>query len=334
MNVLVGDIGGTKTILAVFSTESGPRKPLVEKTYQSTHYESFEQMVGEFLEAVKLPVDRACYGVAGPVVEGCARITNLTWVIDAAALQSAFNMTTVKLLNDLESVGYAIPILAPEDVHTINTGVIVPGGSIAILAPGTGLGEGFLTYDNGTYCAHASEGSHVSFAPVGALQIGLLNYMNTQGHKHVSFERVCSGGLGILNLYSYLKTTGLEEPDWLAEKLSTCEDPTPVIFNAAHDLHHPCKLASVTVDLFVAILGAEAGNLALKVLATGGIYLGGGISPRIIKDLESPEFLEALRSKGRFRQLLTNMPLHVIMNSKAGLLGAAAFGLAIPAPCQ
>ena len=333
MNVLVGDIGGTKTILAIFSSEMGPHSPIEEKTYHSARYESLEVMVQEYLDEVKIEVDHACFGVAGPVVAGRARITNLTWVVDAAALQKACNLAEVALLNDLESVGYAIPILRQEDIHTINAGESVPGGSIAVLAPGTGLGEGFLTYDNGVYRAHASEGSHVSFAPVGDLQVGLLTYLNKQGHNHVSFERVCSGGPGMPNLYAYLKSTGLEEPAWLAERLSSSEDPTPVIFSAAHDTSRPCELAQATLDLFITILGAEAGNLALKVLSTGGIYLGGGISPRILNDLHKPIFLEALRSKGRFRQLLANMPLHVILNSKAGLLGAAAFGLTIPAPC-
>ena len=330
MNVLVGDIGGTKTILAIFSSDLGPRKPLLEKTYQSLQYKTFEEMVVEFLNEVKLQVDRACFGVAGPVVAGRARTTNLTWVVDKAVLQSTFSFSTVGLLNDLESVAYAIPILAGEDIHILNAGVPVPGGSIAVLAPGTGLGEGYLTYDSGEYCAHASEGGHASFAPVGALQIGLLTYLNTQGYKHVSFERVCSGGQGIPNLYAYLKTTGLEEPSWLTEQLSAVKDPTPAIVSAAHDPARPCRLASATVELFVAILGSEAGNLALKILATGGIYLGGGISPRIVQYLQTPAFMDALRSKGRFRQLLTNMPVHVILNSKAGLLGAAAFGLTMP----
>jgi glucokinase len=333
MNALIGDIGGTKTILAIFSTDLGPRKPLIEKTYHSTHYQTFEGMVGEFLNEVQMQIEPACFGVAGPVVGRCAHITNLPWTIDASVLQSTVSFSRVNLLNDMASVGHAIPILAPEDLHTIIEGVPVPGGSIAILAPGTGLGEGFLTYSNGAYCVHASEGSHVSFAPVGKLQMDLLAYMNQQGHKHVSFERVCSGGLGIMNLYSYLKATGLEEPEWLSEQLAACEDPTPIIFTAAHDTHRACKLASDTVELFVTILGGEAGNLALKILATGGIYLGGGISPRIIKDLESPIFLEALRSKGRFRQLLTNMPLRVILNPKAGLFGAAAYGLTVAAAC-
>ncbi len=334
MNVLIGDIGGTKTILAFYSVENGPRTPLVEKIYHSAGYETFESMVGEFLRDVKIQVDRACFGVAGPVVDGRARVTNLTWVVDAANLQTLLNLKSISLLNDLESVAYAIPILAPEDIFTLSAGTPEPGGSIAVLAPGTGLGEGYLTNDKGSYCAHASEGGHASFGPVGALQVDLLTYLNKKGYTHVSYERVCSGGQGVPNLYVYLKSTGLEEPAWLAEKLSSGGDPTPIIFSAAQDPTRPCQLACATVEMFVAILGSEAGNLALKILATGGIYLGGGISPRIINELQSPAFLEALRSKGRFRKLLTNMPVHVIMNPKAGLLGAAAFGLSDSAACS
>lgn len=334
MNVLVGDIGGTKTILSVFSTDLGPRTPLAEKTYQSSRYKSFEQMVQKFMGEFKIQVERACFGVAGPVVAGKARVTNLPWIVDASMLQSIFSFSAAVLLNDLESVAYAIPILEKNDVFTISPGIPVPGGSIAILAPGTGLGEGFITNDNGVYCAHASEGGHASFSPVGPLQLGLLKYLHDQGYHHVSFERVCSGGSGIPNLYAYLKTTGLDEPTWLAEKLASSEDPTPIIFSAAHDTAQPCELAATTIELFVSILGAEAGNLALKILSTGGIYLGGGISPHILKDLQKPAFLEALRSKGRFRQLLTNIPVHVILNAKAALLGAAAFGLTFNKPCS
>jgi glucokinase len=330
MNILVGDIGGTKTILALFATETGPRKPLKEKTYSSLQYDTFEAMVTEFLRDMKETVFAGCFGVAGPVVNGKAHITNLTWVVDGPKLMSIFHWSTVALLNDLESVGYAIPILDKEDLHTLSAGRPNADGCIAVIAPGTGLGEGFLTKECGSYITHPSEGSHAAFAPVGALQIGLLTYLNACGYKHVSFERVCSGALGIPNLYAYLKTTGLDEPVWLAEKLAAVDDPTPFIVNAAQDSAHPCELAKATLDLFVEILGAEAGNLALKVLSTGGIYLGGGIPPRILKQLENPTFLQALRSKGRFEQLLTDMPVHVILNAKAGLLGAAAFGLKLP----
>ena len=328
MNVLVGDIGGTKTILAVFSTEAGPHQPLVEGTFPSQQYDSLESIVSEFLAAAQLQAEYASFGVAGPVLDGRALITNLTWVVDQDNLKSSFNWSKVGLLNDLESVAYAIPILRQEDIHTISAGVPVPNGNIAVLAPGTGLGEAFATNTDGRYYAHPTEGGHASFSPVGQLQIGLLTYLNQQDYHHVSFERVCSGRLGIPLLYAYLKAIGhAAEPAWLAKQLAASQDPTPAIIQAAQDPNRTCELATATLDLFVSILGSEAGNMALKVFSTGGIYLGGGIPPRILPALQKPAFLEALRSKGRFRQLLTNMPVHVILNSKAGLLGAAAYGL-------
>ena len=329
MNVLVGDIGGTKTVLAVVSTETGPRKSIVEKTYPSAQYETLESMIGEFFEEFPVDTGCACFGVAGPVIGRRARITNLSWVVDGPTLQSFFGWSDAALLNDMQAIGCAIPVLEDKDLHTLSAGTREPGGSVAILAPGTGLGEGYVTHDDGVYHAHGCEGSHAAFAPVGPLQVGLLAYLNAQGFDHVSFERVCSGGLGIANLYSYLKTTGLAEPVWLAEEIASADDPTPVILSAAQDQARPCELAAATLDLFVTILGAEAGNLALKILATGGIYLAGGMSPRILAELEKPAFLEALRSKGRFRQVLTDMPVHVILNPGAGLLGAAAYGLGI-----
>lgn len=330
MNALIGDIGGTKTNLAVFSTASGPRQPLVEEFYKSTDYESLEEIVSEFLAEANQTVELGCFAVAGPVIAGRAQITNLPWMVDAEKLKSTFNLSGVKLLNDLESLAYGISTLIPDDIHTLSQGVPVAGGNIAVIAPGTGLGEAFLTFEGGRYYAHASEGAHASFSPIGELQIGLLSHLNEIGYDHVSFERVCSGGLGIPNLYAYLKSTGLKEPAWLAEQLSDAEDPTPVIVSAANDTSRPCELAAAVLDMFVAILGTEAGNLALKVLATGGIYLGGGIPPRILPELQNPPFLEALRNKGRFRELMTDIPVHVILNPKAGLMGAASVALSLP----
>jgi glucokinase len=279
-------------------------------------------MVQEFLATINLPVHAACFAVAGPVFSGRARITNLPWVIDAALLKSTFGWDHVDLMNDLEAVAYAIPILPPEDVYQLSAGQPVPGGSISVLAPGTGLGEAYLTFDGGKYVAHASEGSHTDFAPLDSLQLGLLKYMwEKKGFDHVSYEWVCSG-IGIPYLYSYLKESGCgEEPDWLAKALAESEDSTPVIFNNAQQ----CELCEATLDLFIAILGAEAGNQALKVMATGGIYLGGGIPPRILSRLKEPSFLEALASKGRFQDILSNIPVSIILNPQAGLKGAAAF---------
>jgi glucokinase len=327
--LLAGDIGGTKTVLALFSPEAGPHAPLHESTFPSNRYGRLEAIVREFIEQVGQPIERACFGVAGPVVAGRAEITNLPWVMEEHTLRDAFGWEAVKLLNDLESVAYAVPILEPDDICTLAQGTPVARGNIAVIAPGTGLGEAFLTWEGARYRAQASEGGHCSFAPIDSLQIGLLTYLHERkGHGHVSFERVCSGLLGIPNIYDYLRETGrAEEPAWLAERLAGAADPTPIIVNAALDDANPCELCDATLRMFVSILGAEAGNLALKVISTAGIYLGGGIPPRILAALQQPVFLDSLRHKGRFRDTLTDMPVHVILNPKAALLGAAAYGM-------
>jgi glucokinase len=327
--LLAGDIGGTKTVLALFAPETGPHTPLHQTTFPSNRYGRLEAIVREFLDQIDQQIERACFGVAGPVVAGRAEITNLPWVMDEIDLCETFNWESAKLLNDLEAVAYAVPILEPDDIQTLAAGAPVEHGNIAVIAPGTGLGEGFLTWEGANYRAHASEGGHASFAPINAAQAGLLTYLHEQkGHGHVSFERVCSGLLGIPNIYDYLKETGVEqEPGWLAAKLASATDPTPVIVNAALDKTDPCALCVATLQMFVSILGAEAGNLALKVMATAGIYIGGGIPPRILSALAEPMFLESLRAKGRFRDTLTDMPVHVILNSQAALLGAAAYGI-------
>jgi glucokinase len=329
-NLLAGDIGGTKTVLAVFASEIGPHQPQEERSFPSGRYTSLEAIVQKYLDQVHLTVGRACFGVAGPILAGSSKITNLPWIIQEAALKNAFDFTKVTLVNDLEAVAWAIPILERADISTLCAGSPLDGGTIAVIAPGTGLGEAFLTWEEGRYHAHATEGGHATFAPTDDLQLGLLKYMHdTLGYPHVSVERVCSGGLGIPNMYTYLKELGVaDEPAWLAEQLINASDPTPVIVEAAQNPGRPCELAAATLRLFVSILGAEAGNLALKVLATGGIYLGGGIPPRIVAFLQEPIFLEALCSKGRFRPLLTDIPVHVILNPQVALMGAAARGLA------
>jgi glucokinase len=328
--LLAGDIGGTKTVLAVFSPEAGAHAPLAEATFPSGRYGRLEAIVREFLAQVAFPIERACFGVAGPVVAGTAQITNLPWLMSETSLKETFGWGAARLLNDLESIAYAIPILEPDDLHSLNAGTPVSKGNIAVIAPGTGLGEAFMTWEGSRYRAHASEGGHASFAPSSELEDGLLSYMRVQlGHGHVSYERVCSG-LGIPNIYDYLKHSGYaEEPAWLAEAIAGAADPTPVIMDSALGKSQSCALTAATLATFISILGGEAGNLALKVLAIGGVYLGGGIPPRIGAPLDSPAFLEAFRHKGRFRDLLTQMPVHVILNPKTALLGAASYGLTL-----
>ena len=326
MILLAGDIGGTKTNLAVFSSEAGPRAPLVEKAFPSPDYPSLETLVREFLTQLDLKVERATFGVAGPVVDGRVRVTNLPWVIDERQLQETLALSSVRLLNDLEAIANSVPFLEPADLHTLNAGQPVPGGAIAIIAPGTGLGEAYLTWDGSRYRSHASEGGHTSFAPMDELEIELLRYLQAR-FAHVSCERVCSG-IGLPNIYAYLKDSGYaDEPAWLAEQLAAAGDPTPVIVNAALDGERPSELCVATLNVFVSALGAEAGNLALKVLATGGVYLGGGIPPRILPVLRQAQFMDTFRRKGRMSDLLARMPVHVILNPKAALLGTACYGL-------
>jgi len=325
---LIGDIGGTKTVLAVINRKNNSIVPMYEKSYASSQYDSLEVIITEYQASISEKVDASCFAVAGPVVEGKAKITNLPWVIDGDEIRAAFGWKRVDLINDLEAVANAVPILQSSDIHQINIGKPVLSGNLSVIAPGTGLGEAYLTFENNKYFAHASEGSHASFAPINSLQMELLGYLlKNKGYEHVSFERVCSGGLGIPNLYEFLKEKGIaEEPDWLKEAISSSDDPTPIIINNALDPTQGCEICQKTLNLFVEILGAEAGNQALKVMSTGGIFLGGGIPPRILSSLKTPTFFEAIRNKGRFRTLLTHIPVHVIMNSKAGLLGAAAYG--------
>lgn len=326
--LLAGDIGGTKTRLAIFSVEDGPRKPLAETVFPSDDYASLEEIVRKFLSQHDYEIERASFDVAGPVVNGQAKITNLPWVVDADEIAETFGFRWVHLLNDLEAVAYSIPFLQPEDLHTLNPGQAVEHGSIAVIAPGTGLGEGYLTWNGSGYDAHASEGGHTDFAPTDALQVGLVSYLQVQG-DHVSYERVCSG-LGIPNIYAYLRNSSYAvEPDWLAQAIAEAEDPTPIIMNAALEKKAGCELCSATLDMFVSILGAETGNLALKILATGGVYIGGGIPPRILPALESGKFMRAFTNKGRLAELLVRMPVHVILYPNAALLGTAfdAMGL-------
>jgi glucokinase len=324
--LLAGDIGGTKTNLAVFSPEDGPRAPLAEVTFPSADYPSLEALVREFLAQVDLKVEQASFGVAGPVAAGRAKITNLPWVMEETQLREALNLSYVRLLNDLAAIAHAVPFLEPADLHTLNVGQPTPGGAIAVIAPGTGLGEAFLTWDGTRYRPHASEGGHADFAPTNSFQVELLRYLQDR-FQHVSYERVCSGR-GLPNIYGYLKDSGYaDEPVWLTKQLAAADDPTPIIVNAALDSERPCELCVTTLNAFVSILGAEAGNLALKVLASGGVYLGGGIPPRILPTLEQKPFREAFRHKGRMSDLLVRVPVHVILNPKVALLGAACHGL-------
>jgi glucokinase len=323
---IAGDIGGTKTKLAVYPLDSSPRAPLFEKTYPSQNYPSFELILRDFFQNLDAKVERACFGVAGPVVGGRSQVTNLPWVVDTRGLEEALGIGRVFLLNDLEAIANAVPFLEDDDIWILNPGEVLPEGALAVIAPGTGLGEAFLTWDGDKYIAHPSEGGHANFGPSNSEEMELWNYLYKR-YGHVSYERVCSGS-GIPNIYQFLKETGKYiEPPWLAEKLSLVTDPTPMIATTALDPDKDCPLCEATLNTFVSILGAEASNFALEVLATGGVYLGGGIPPKIIPKLKEPTFMKSFANKGRFSALAGRLRVSVIMNNDAALLGAACYGL-------
>lgn len=322
--LIAGDIGGTKTDLAVFSAARGPRDPLRRAEFASKEYPSLKAIVQEFLKGGDESISRACFAVAGPVMEGRAKITNLPWSIDASDLATALGIRDVSLVNDLAATARSIPLLGPDDLLTLAPGAKVPRGAVAVVAPGTGLGEAFLTWEGDTPRSHASEGGHCDFAPADAPQAGLLGYMRER-IGHVSVEHVCSG-LGIPNIYEFLRESGStpESPE-IARQLKNADDQTPIIMNSG--LHSPNDpLCRATVDMFIAILGAEAGNLALKVLSIGGVYLAGGIPPRIFDEHTGAQFLSAFRAKGRMSSLIEAMPVHVVLEQTA-LFGCASLGM-------
>ncbi len=320
--LLAGDIGGTKTVLALYDANTDLRTPLHKKRFPSASYGSLKDIIREFLRDVpSTSIEAAAFGLAGPVVNGAAQLTNLSWYESETEIKDAFGLTKVALLNDLVAIANAVPILTSDETITLNKGNRVPETSIAVIAPGTGLGEAYLTWDGARYRPYPSEGGHADFAPSSADELGLLNFLYKH-HDHVSTERVCSG-MGIPNIYDYLKASGFAaEPPWLKAQLAQAEDRTPIIAAAAGN----CALAERTMEMFVSILGAEAGNLALTFLATGGLYLGGGIPPRIIDLLQSETFLTPFASKGRFEKLMRDIPIEVINQPEAALLGAARAG--------
>jgi glucokinase len=323
--LIAGDIGGTKTDLAIYSCEAGPHAPLAQTEMRSADYPSLQAMVREFLARAKMPVTTACFDVAGPVIDGRVKTTNLPWVMDEPSLARDLNLDSVHLINDLEAVALSVPILRAQDLVTVNEGKAVERGAIAVIAPGTGLGESFLTWDGARYQAHGSEGGHSNFAPTNERQIGLLEYL-LERFDHVGFERVCSG-IGVPNIYDYLRDEeNISEPPAVAAEIAAARDRTRAILEAAVDPQRPSALCRATVEMLVSILGSEAGNLALKVLATGGVYMAGGIAVHFVGSQLGPRFMEAFTRKGRFKDLMTRMPIHII-TTRAALLGAAAHGL-------
>ena len=322
--ILAGDIGGTKIRLAIYAQKKQvPANPVCETRFKSADYQSFETIVREFLDQTGAKPQAACFGVAGPVKDRHSRITNLPWEIDADEIGQACGIPKVALINDLKAIAFSVPHLDNKALFTLNPGTADPKGNKAVIAPGTGLGVAFLVWAGARYHAFASEGGHTAFSPRDPQDFKLLDFL-TRRYGHVSFERVCSGS-HLPNIYEYfLENKIFPEPAWLTEKLAAAVDKTPVIVESA--LENKADICEATLDLFVRVLGTITSNMAVTLLPTGGIYLGGGIPPRIIKRLAQPDFLGSIVDKGRFSSLCANMPVHVILDPKAALHGAAWYG--------
>jgi glucokinase len=323
--LIAGDIGGTTTRLALVSQQAGPREFVIEKEYRSAEFKGLEPVVERFLAQAGGSVDSACFGVPGPVIGGHAQLTNLPWKLEKTALCRSLNLRSVNLLNDLQAVAHAIPHLQAEDMVEINHGKAVAHAAIAVLAPGTGLGEAFLIWHGGEYVPCPSEGGHTDFAPTNKVQAGLWEYL-TGLFQHAAYERVCAGS-GLPNVYDYLRSLDPSQEDAaFAATMREVDDRTPLILEAALNDAERNPLAAQTLRILIDVWGAEAGNLALKVVATGGVYLGGGMPARMVPQLRDGAFMRAFTAKGRFAGLLSAVPVHVI-TINAALLGAAIFGL-------
>ncbi len=343
--ILAGDIGGTKINLALYEWDKGRVDPIREDTVWTGDYESLEEVLTEFLEESTTPepdseeqseededasispstslspLTAACFGVPGPVLNNTCRTTNIPWTIEGDKLADFLHIPHVRLLNDLEATAYGIPLLEPDEIEDLNPNAPSPppDGTRALLAAGTGLGESLIVWTGKDYQICPSEGGHADFAPNNDLEIELLRYLRTN-YIHVSYERVLSGP-GLHLIYQFLRDTQKNEPTWFSEKLPT-GDPATLIAQAG--LEGKPDICKNALQLFVSIYGAEAGNMALKTLAMGGVYIGGGIAPKILPALQDGTFMKSFLAKGRYKRLLGKIPVRVILNPHTALLGAAS----------
>ena len=320
--VLAGDIGGTKTHLALFSVHGERLQSETSRTFPSKRYSGLEPVLQDFLAGDQHAIGSACFGIAGPVVDGKVKTPNLPWMVDSSDLSRSLKLDSVGLLNDLEAAAYGIFTLENDEFCTLNEGTMRHSGNKALIAAGTGLGQAILYDDGRRFHPLASEGGHADFAPRNDLEIELLRYLMGRFH-HVSYERVLSGP-GLFNIYQFLKEIrGLDEPQWLTERFSAGDDPSAVISKAA--LANEAEICVKALELFVSVYGAEAGNLALRAKSVRGLYVGGGIAPKILDKLKDGSFMRAFGDKGRYTDLLAAVPVQVILNDQAALRGAAYY---------
>jgi len=319
--VLAGDIGGTKTNLGLFL--KGKRRPQAQviETYYSREAPNLEALIERFLERHQESIACACFGIAGPVVNGRCKTTNLPWEVSEARIKRRFHWPNVHLINDLAATVQAIPLLNSRELVSLNRARARKGGNIALIAPGTGLGEALLISRNGQYIPISSEGGHSDFSPNSDLEVELWGYLHSR-YGHVSVERVLSGP-GLVNIYSWLKESGRHrEPEWLTSRMREFDPPRAITESA---LAGRAPICLDSLNIFVSILGAVAGNLALTGVTTGGVYLGGGIPPKILPALRGDTFIGAFTNKGRFKDFLSKIPVRVVLNDKAAMLGAAHY---------
>lgn len=322
MMILAGDIGATHSRVAAFRAEGNKVPLVVEKIYDSQNYGGLAEIVGEFVRNEGIPAQNACFAVAGPVRNGRSKVSNLPWTIDSRDLAKQLNLKTVGLINDLEAYAYGLDSLESKDLVTLHPGSEDAEGNTAVISASTGLGEAGLVWDGFRQHPFACEGGHADFAPRTEIEIELLKYLLGR-FKHVSYERVLAGP-GIKNVYDFLRDTKrTEEPAWLREQMGAAKDPPALISQLAAEKKAP--ICEQTMSIFVSVYGAEAGNCALKFMALGGMFIGGSIAARNIPFMKRPEFLEAFFDKGRMRPLLEDIPVKIVLNDDAGLLGAARY---------
>jgi glucokinase len=320
MLILSGDIGGTKTNLALFTATNGvPGRIVAEQSFASAQYDSLDACLREFLAERNERPTHAAFGVAGPVVDDRVATPNLPWIVEAHSLAHLLDIEHVRLVNDLEAMALGIETLESEQFLVLNEGDPGRGGNRGLIAAGTGCGMAGILRHGGRYIPVPSEGGHIDFAPRTAMEADLLEYLRER-YGHVSYERIISGP-GLINIYAFLRDSSYaEESPWLAEEMES-GDPAAAVSNAA--MAGSCPIAERALDMFVSIYGAMAGNLALMFVATGGLYVGGGIAPKILDKITDGSFLKAFVAKGRFQPLLESMPVRVILDDKTGLYGAA-----------
>lgn len=322
MSILAGDIGGTKTVLGLF--KSGRSRPEIihSRTYSSRAYESLESMITEFLADHNEHVETACFGVPGPVLEGECRTTNLNWVVSSKNLQHRLGTTRVTLVNDLVATALAAPTLEVDEYTVLNPGKQYEDGALGVVAPGTGLGMALMIWTDSSYHPVPSEGGHVDFAPTDNMQVSLLQHMMKR-FTRVSVERVASGP-GLLEIYNWLAFEKGQVGGPLYKEINSSANPSEIITGHALEMKDP--LCDNALDIYVSILGSVCGNLALTAMTTRGMFLGGGVSPKILPKLVDGKFFEAFTNKGRFSELTHSIPLKIILNDRAALVGASIRG--------